>query len=308
MAILVDEDRDRRRGFYPRATRIARGQGLFAVLHAQLGELRQRVQRFVERPVLVHVNLQRRLRRLAHRAHAVDVAAVARTELQLQAQKPVGHSRRSVAHVVGIPEPDRPRRRRAEPAHAEQSPHGDTGQLSLQVVERRVERGPRRPLAGLEPLLDLVQGEGVVAERVGRLFDVLQRGLRCLAVAVDRRTFTEAGDTVVPELYLHHVGSVVRLARDHERLREVQRGDSGRHVHRGYTRRPRACSSGDRACASGAQGRRFDSCQAHSRGKAGSPAASHDAFRGLGCRRTSTGDEFFAASSSVGQTLERRQT
>src|SRR5436853_5265732 len=30
-----------------------------------------------------------------------------------------------------------------------------------------------------------------------------------------------------------------------------------------YTKSLRACSSGDRACASGAQGRRFDSCQAH---------------------------------------------
>src|SRR5206468_11413196 len=67
-----------------------------------------------------------------------------------------------------------------------------------------------------------------------------------LAVALDRRALPEARDAVVRDLHLDHLCRVLRLARDHERLRKVERRDAGRDVHRGYTRRPRACSSGDR--------------------------------------------------------------
>jgi hypothetical protein len=64
-------------------------------------------------------------------------------------------------------------------------------------VQRGVERRAGGPLARLEAVLDLVEREGVVAERVGGVFYVLQRRLGALAVAVDRRALAEARDAVV---------------------------------------------------------------------------------------------------------------
>ena len=53
------------------------------------------------------------------------------------------------------------------------------------------------------------------------------------------------------------------LPGDGERLGELERRAAVGQLHPGYTKPLRACSSGDRARASGARGRRFDSYQAH---------------------------------------------
>ena len=113
------------------------------------------------------------------------------------------------------------------------------------------------------------------AERVGVLLDVRERGLRRLVVPRDRRRLTEAGDAGMTQLNDERLCRVARLARDDERLRELERHDPRRDLHGGEATLPllpRACSSGDRARASGARGRRFDSCQAHPqrRSRAGS--------------------------------------
>ena len=57
VAVLVDVDRDRRARLQLRAVRIACGERLLAVLDAERRELRQHVERLVERPGLVHVDL-----------------------------------------------------------------------------------------------------------------------------------------------------------------------------------------------------------------------------------------------------------
>ena len=48
----------------------------------------------------------------------------------------------------------------------------------------------------------------------------------------------------MPQLDLDDVVLVARLARDHERLGELQRRDPGGHLHRGYTRRPAPVAQG----------------------------------------------------------------
>src|SRR6266542_3477586 len=112
MTVLVDEDRHRRLPFQLGPVVGAGGQRLLAILEIHL---RQVLDRFVERPVLVHVDLQRQVGDAADRAHALDVEPVARAELQLQATEtsfgcgPL----RAPRHVVRIAEPDRPGRRRA---------------------------------------------------------------------------------------------------------------------------------------------------------------------------------------------------
>src|SRR5262249_26687358 len=78
--------------------------------------------------------------------HPFDVEPVARTELQLQAQKTVADLLRALRHVVGIAEPDRPRRRRTGTPEAEQAPHWHVRELALQVVQRGVDRGARGEL------------------------------------------------------------------------------------------------------------------------------------------------------------------
>ena len=61
VAVLVDVDRERRALLERRAAGVAGGQRLLAVLDAELRELRQRVERLVERPPFVHVHHQREL-------------------------------------------------------------------------------------------------------------------------------------------------------------------------------------------------------------------------------------------------------
>ena len=162
VAVLVDVDRDGRAALQLGAARVAGGERLLAVLERHL---RQELERLVERPVLVHVDLERQVGRGAHGVHALEVEPVAAAELQLQAPEAAPRGRLGApGHVVGIAEPDRPRGRRPGAPQPEQLVHGDAGELPLQVVQRRVERGARRVLAGRQRGLDLVERPRVVAE------------------------------------------------------------------------------------------------------------------------------------------------
>ena len=60
VAVLVDVDRERRALLQRRPAGVAGRQRLLAVLDAELRELRQRLERLVERPLLVHVHLSGR--------------------------------------------------------------------------------------------------------------------------------------------------------------------------------------------------------------------------------------------------------
>ena len=118
VAVLVDVDRDRRARPQLLGAGIAGRERLLDVRDAELDELRDRVERLVERPPLVHVDLQRQVRARADRADALDIEAVAAAELQLQPLEPARDPLRAAGHVVGVAEPDRPRRRRADPRAA----------------------------------------------------------------------------------------------------------------------------------------------------------------------------------------------
>ena len=59
VAVLVDVDRHRRAPLQLRPARVARGQRLLAVLDAELGSCGSVLERLVERPVLVDVDLER---------------------------------------------------------------------------------------------------------------------------------------------------------------------------------------------------------------------------------------------------------
>ena len=236
VAVLVDVDRDRRALLQRPAALVARAQRLLAVGDAELRELRQRIERLLERPELVHVDLERQLGDAADGAHALDVEPVAAAELQLQPLEPRLRPLGAPGHVVRVAEPDRPRGRRAGARQPEQLPDRDAEQLPLQVVERAVERRACGVLAGRQPSLDLLERERVVAEQRRLLLDVGERGGGRLVVTLDRRRLAEAGDAVVAQLDLDDVGLVARLARDHERLGEAQSDDAGGQLHGGYTR------------------------------------------------------------------------
>src|SRR5207245_11293269 len=113
VAVLVEVDRQRRALLQLGAARVAGREWLLAVRDSQLGELRQRLERLVEAPPLVDVDLQRQLaRNAADGADPLDVQPVAAAELELETPEPIERLLRPARHVVGIPEPDRPARRR----------------------------------------------------------------------------------------------------------------------------------------------------------------------------------------------------
>jgi hypothetical protein len=209
VAVLVDVDRDRRAALQLGAALVVRAERLLAVLDAELGELRQRLERLVERPVLVHVHLQRHARDGTNGAHALDVEPVAAAELQLQPLEAAARLLGLAGRLVRVSEAERPGGRRARAREAEQAPDGDVEQLSAQVVERPVERRLRGELAPRQPREDLLEREGVVAERVGDVLQVRERGRGSLLVTVDGRRLAVAGDAVVLELDPDDVGGVL---------------------------------------------------------------------------------------------------
>src|SRR3954451_21217839 len=144
---------------------------LLDVLDPETGERLDVLERLVELPALVHVHLERKLGDAAHGSHTLDVEPVPRPELELQTAKAAVDALCSARHVVGTPEPDRPRGGRALAAQAQEAPPRTSGGLPAQVVEGHVPRSLRRVPAGerRKPLLDLVEGKRVVAEEGIRL-------------------------------------------------------------------------------------------------------------------------------------------
>ncbi len=110
-------------------------------------------------------------------------------------------------------------------AQAEKAPHRDSRDLSAQVVERHVHGSLRRVLAGegCEPLLDLVEGERVVAEQGLGLRQKSRRRLDALPVVLLRRGLPVPDEAVVLDLDEHRIHGLVGRARDGERLAERER-------------------------------------------------------------------------------------
>ena len=145
VAVLVDVDRHRRAALQLRPVRVAGGQRLLAVLQV---ELRQVLERLVERPRLVDVALQRQV----GDASARHAHARRRGRRGRRASASAGGSRaRRPSRSAAPCRPDRRARSSttsaARPAQAEQLVDRQAGQLALQVVERRVERRARGLLA-----------------------------------------------------------------------------------------------------------------------------------------------------------------
>ena len=67
-------------------------------------------------------------------------------------------------------------------------------------MKRGVDRGPRGELALRQPRHDLLDRERVVADELGVLLDVGERGLGGLVVALDRLRLAVADLVAVPEL------------------------------------------------------------------------------------------------------------
>ena len=164
VAVLVDVDRDRRALLERRAAFVAGGERLLAVGDTELRELRQRLERLVERPGLVDVDLERQPGDAADGADAVDVEPVTTAQLQLQALESRRRTLGAARHVVRIPEPDRPGGRRPGAGQPEQLPNREADELSLQIVESGVERRVGGVLPLREACLDLREREGIVAK------------------------------------------------------------------------------------------------------------------------------------------------
>src|SRR5262249_7248492 len=131
--------------------------------------------------------------------------------------------------VVGVAEPDRPRGRRTETAEAEQPPDGDAEELARQVVQGAVQRGFRGELARLlaQAALDLLERERDVAEEPRLLpAESPRRGGRLAVVPLGRR-LAMARRARVAQLDPDDLDLVPRLARDGERLGELEPGGAG---------------------------------------------------------------------------------
>ena len=227
VAVLVDIDRERRALLQLRPGLVAGGERLLAVLDARLRERRQRLERLVERPVLVDVDLEGKVGHGPYGPYPLHVEAVAAAELELEPAKtavacPFGVAR----HRVGVLERDRPRRRRPFAAKAEQAPDRNAGELPAEVVESGVDRRPRGEFLRGQPPEDLVQREGIVSERIGVRLEVRERGPGRLVVALDRRRLAVSDQALVTDLDLHDLDLGLGPARDRERLLELERGDS----------------------------------------------------------------------------------
>ncbi len=165
-------------------------------------------------------------------AHALEVEPVTAPELQLQP---------SEAAARGLPRPAAPSRRdrRARPSTRSAARRGGARAAGGRARRRAcpADRGARRraprarPARRRERRRDLVERPGVVAE-----LDLLEPGERRLGrllVARDRRRLAEPRDAVVAELDLDDLRLPLRVAGDHEPLRERQRHDAGAQLHQG---------------------------------------------------------------------------
>ena len=236
VAVLVDVDGKGRAPAQLRSRRVSRRQRLLDVLDAELLELRDRVERLVERPVLVHVDLKRERRCLANGADALHVEAVASPELQLETpEAPFCRlALGALRHVVGIAEPDRERRRRALPGDAHKLPDRSAAELAAKIVKRGVERRLGGLLAGElgKALADCLEVEWVVSEQLAAFFEERDCRRDALAVVVLRRRLAAARDSRCRQLHPHEVDLDVRRARDAKRRRQRQGNGAVGDVHR----------------------------------------------------------------------------
>ena len=233
MAVLVDVDRDRRFLLQRPAALVACTERLLDVFDPERRELRYRIQRLLERPRLVDVDLQRQIGDGAHRSDALHVEAVPRAELQLEPAKSGRRSFGASGHVVRVAEPHRPRRRRPHPRQAEQAPRRHAEELALEIVQRRVDRRLRSLLVTgfSQSCEDLLERERVVAHQLTVRLDESQRRRGRFVIPLDRRSFAVAGDAVVRDRDVDDIREIGRLARDVESLSESKLDDLGADLH-----------------------------------------------------------------------------
>ena len=100
-------------------------------------------------------------------------------------------------------------------------------------MQRRVECRLRSLLAGnlREARADLLERERVVAEKRRVLLDERECRRRALAIPLDRSRLAAPRRGLVTDRHMEHLGLVLRLARNRERLGELQAHDLGRHLH-----------------------------------------------------------------------------
>ena len=185
VAVLVDVDRERRARLELRAAGVACRERLLDVVDAERLQLRDRVERLVQSPILVDVDSDRLVPDGADRANTLDVEPVAAAELQLQAlelMRLLGLAR----SLVRIAEAECPAGRRPCLPEPEEAPDREPRQLAAEVMQRRVDRSAGRELALGQARLDLLEGERIVSERVRDFLDVRESRLGRFLVAVDR--------------------------------------------------------------------------------------------------------------------------
>jgi hypothetical protein len=161
-------------------------------------------------------------------AHAIEVEPVASAKLELQLQE--ARCASAPCHVVRR-RPDCPRGR--GPGRQSEQVQRHAGLLRAEIVEGGVDRGARSLFARWQAIVNLVQRPRVVAEQVAHLGEPYQRRRRRLAVVLDGRRLAAADEVAVPELDLDDVNRVPGLARDAERLGELERHLPGGDVHNG---------------------------------------------------------------------------
>ena len=167
VAVLVDVDRDRRAPFSFAPSASPAGSGCSQYCDAELCELRQRVERLVERPRLVDVHLQR---------HVAATPRTARTRSTSRPSRPPSFSlsrlKRSARPSPRGAPCRRDRRARSSSSSAGRRAAGRAAgtraphELPLEVVQRCVDRRARRELALREARHDLLERERVVAEQL----------------------------------------------------------------------------------------------------------------------------------------------
>ena len=81
--------------------------------------------------------------------------------------------------------------------------------------------------------VDLVEGEGIVAEELPAFVQELGGRSSILPVAADRRSLPVAGLPSMRDLGDHRLGLVGGIARDHEGLGESEGGGAGLKLHGG---------------------------------------------------------------------------
>lgn len=79
--------------------------------------------------------------------------------------------------------------------------------------------------------MNLVEGEGIVAEELSALVQELGPGGSVLAVAADRRSLAKAGLPLMRHLGDHRLALIRGVARDHEGFGEPEGGGAGLELH-----------------------------------------------------------------------------